>query len=128
MPPSAVQRPTKEGISPLFIASQEGHLEVVKVLLKYGADPRQACGENDFCPLFAAAMGNHAAVASALLDAGADVDQLSKAGATPLHAAFSEAHIEVSIVLLKANANGERVSRAHMACVKHRNSSQLQVL
>lgn len=34
--------PIQDGISPLAVASQFGHTEVVDALLNYGADPNQA--------------------------------------------------------------------------------------
>ena len=33
----------QDGLSPLYAASQEGHTEVVDVLVKAGADVNQAC-------------------------------------------------------------------------------------
>lgn len=33
--------PTKDGISPLWIAAQFGNIEVIKLLLKHGAKPDQ---------------------------------------------------------------------------------------
>ena len=35
----------RTGMSPLYIASRNGHKEVVKVLLKYGADCTRVCME-----------------------------------------------------------------------------------
>lgn len=36
---------TKTGVSPLYVASSNGHKDVVKVLLKHGADCTRTCIE-----------------------------------------------------------------------------------
>ena len=36
---------TRSGVSPLYAASRNGHKDVVKVLLKYGADCTKVCAE-----------------------------------------------------------------------------------
>ena len=35
----------RAGVSPLYVASKNGHKDVVKVLLKFGADPTKICLE-----------------------------------------------------------------------------------
>lgn len=36
---------TKTGVSPLYIASKNGHKDVVRILLKFGADATKICAE-----------------------------------------------------------------------------------
>ena len=36
---------TKMGVSPLYIASKNGHKDVVRILLKFGADATKICAE-----------------------------------------------------------------------------------
>ena len=36
---------TKTGVSPLYVASRNGHRDVVKALLKFGADATRVCAE-----------------------------------------------------------------------------------
>ena len=38
-----VSSTTQDGLSPLYVASQEGHTDIVDILLKHGADPNLAC-------------------------------------------------------------------------------------
>jgi len=60
-------------VSPLSHAAREGHLHIVRLLLKQGADPNQP---EDAAPhgraLFEACCGNHLEVAELLLSRGAD--------------------------------------------------------
>lgn len=57
----------------LHTAAQAGHLDAVRLLLKFGADPNaREAGDNTY-PLHWAAAGRHVEVVRALLDAGGDV-------------------------------------------------------
>lgn len=58
--------------SALDLAVHAGHVDVVRVLLDAGADPRQRAGAyGEVTPLGLAAMYGYVAVAELLLDAGA---------------------------------------------------------
>ena len=112
------------GYTPLHRAAGRGHVAMVEVLLKAGAeaDPKSNDGDT---PLHCAAREGHVAVAEALLKAGAEVDQKVNNGYTPLHRAAGEGHVAMVEVLLKAGAEVEvedglsgaprasRVPRAH---------------
>ena len=50
-----------DGVSPLLLASQEGHLGVVKLLLKAGADVNITIG--GYTPLYLAVQQGHTKVA-----------------------------------------------------------------
>ncbi|KAF2469630.1 ankyrin, partial [Lindgomyces ingoldianus] len=68
--------------TPLCSASNNGHLEVVKLLLKKGAD---VAGANKVgCkPLYPASNNGHLEVVRLLLENGADVARANKNGWTP---------------------------------------------
>ena len=107
------------GSTPLFVASQEGMVDVVAALLSASADPNIGTAEVNATPLFIAAMQGHAEVAAALVAAGADPNvTTADIGATPLFMACQEGHAAVVNVLLKAGAkigcaltnNGKRMT------------------
>ena len=81
-----VNETTADGATPLCMASERGHKEVVEVLLKEGADIDKA--QNDGrTPLFIASQNGHKEVVEVLLKAGADKDKAQNEEATPLHIA-----------------------------------------
>ena len=43
--PTSYSLTLQDGASPLYVASQEGHSNVVDILLEAGADVHQACTE-----------------------------------------------------------------------------------
>ncbi|KAF0717653.1 Aste57867_2175 [Aphanomyces stellatus] len=64
----------KNGESPLFIASQNGHIEVATLLLANGADVNQD-DKYGWSPLSIASQQGHVEVTTLLLANGADVNQ-----------------------------------------------------
>lgn len=64
----------KNGLTALCGATQNGHLDVAKLLLAYGADANLACGDG-FTPLHAATypLENSSDLVGILLDAGAEI-------------------------------------------------------
>ena len=99
------------GGTPLYIAAQEGHENVVEQLLKAGADLNKALRDISVTPFHVAAFSGHESVVEQLLKAGADVNKATTDdGSTPLHIAAGEGHEGVVEKLLKAGAdpNAER--------------------
>lgn len=92
----------KDGYAPLHTAAANGHLAVVRHLLKEGAavDVPDKWGES---PLQFAVRSGHLAVAEALLDAGANVQGTARA--TPLHSAVARAYTRIIELLLARGAN-----------------------
>jgi ankyrin repeat protein len=57
----------------LHLAAQHGHLDAVRMLLHYGADPNAREAGDHTYPLHCAAANRHIEIVRALLDAGGDV-------------------------------------------------------
>ena len=76
-----VIRASKRGLTPLFLASQNGCLDIASLLIEKGVDKNKAINEGA-TPL-AIARGNkgHLDVVHLLIEKGADEDN----GATPWH-------------------------------------------
>ena len=103
------------GSSPLFMASLEGHLEVVQDLLDHGAQPglKNGAGRS---PVQVAAQKNHVAVAAALLSHQAGLDDLvSEAGVLLLPSLYPD----MVQLLLKARAERAGGARARAARLGH---------
>ncbi|OLQ11901.1 Ankyrin-2 [Symbiodinium microadriaticum] len=113
-------RPKAEenGGTPLFIAAQNGQLEVVRLLLEASADQDKAL-EDGATPLFIAAQQGQLEVARRLLEASADKDKARQDGsadkdkalengATPLYIAAEKEQLAVVRLLLEASADKDK--------------------
>ncbi|MEI6633373.1 MAG: ankyrin repeat domain-containing protein [Chlamydiota bacterium] len=108
----------RSGGTPLFLAAEGGHAEVVRFLLDHGADPNKiprpvpSTGVIAMTPLMAAAAHGHAAVAELLLAHGADASiqvgetALYEQGVTALFLAAVNGHEDVVNVLTRASTAG----------------------
>ena len=65
------------GASSLYVASFNGHVEVIKLLLSYGADINDKRSDNGISSLFVASENGHVEVVKLLLSHGADVNDKS---------------------------------------------------
>ena len=92
---------TDDGSTALIIASQNGHADVVSLLLgKEGVDVNQATNDGR-TPLYIASWKGHSEVVSMLLaKQGVDVNQATYNGCTPLYIASHKGHSEVVSMLL----------------------------
>lgn len=92
---------------PLYMAAQEGHFEMVKLLVDSGQDVSQTAGEG-YTPLYIAAQRGHIDIINYLHTHGADIDARCRNGSTPLYIAAQEGKIDVIIYLLSHGANAAR--------------------
>ena len=100
--PAVVDAKEKDGVTPLWIAAQQGHLEVMKVLLEKGAVV-DAKTNDGFTPLLIAAEYGHLEVVRMLLEKGANPNS-EALGFTPLRIAEKKGHTDIVILLRKAGA------------------------
>ena len=106
-----------QGFTALHMAAHNGHVEIAKLLLTRGANPRQQKGLNKagfvneagWSPLHWAAKNNHGEMVELLIEAGASIDAEASAAfhfGTPLHiAAGAEERADALEALLKAGAD-----------------------
>jgi ankyrin repeat protein len=95
-----------QGRTPLWIASANGRLPVVKVLLDYGADPNKARNDDGFLlPLYVASWKGYNLVVEALLEKGADPNKARTGdGRTPLYRASEKGYLDIVEALLNHGA------------------------
>ena len=87
--------------SPLFVACQYGHVDVVSLLLRHNADSSESDASGSTCLHVAA----NSEVGELLLSEGADVDAQNKRGLTPLHHHVLYNNVEMVKFLLTNHAN-----------------------
>ena len=93
----------ENGVSALIAAANQGHAEVVEVLLDAGADPDRQAPKGSSA-LMAASGEGHVHVVCLLLDGGANPDLLNKTGVSALIWACSKGNVDVVRVLLERGA------------------------
>ena len=96
------------------VAAENGHADVVRLLLKASADIDTADKGSDGMiitdrfpsPVYLAARGGHTEVVNALVSAGAAINRVRATdGATPLYIAAQEGHVGVVLALIDACAD-----------------------
>jgi ankyrin repeat protein len=96
---------TWNSVTPLITAASRGHVEVVNLLLDYGADI-DAVNNSRYNALLAAASENRPEVVRVLIERGADVERADKPGGnTALIYAASKGHTDVVRLLVDALAD-----------------------
>jgi ankyrin repeat protein len=91
-------------IALLDVATQEGPLDVVQLLVKAGADYNKPDSHGQ-TPLRTAARNGHTGIVKYLLAKGAEVDTKGNDGATSLEHAASKGHLEIVKLLVEKGAN-----------------------
>ena len=112
---TALETKTKDGshfVTPLIIAAHNGHLNSVKILLRYKADIEDRgtlkIGDEvaEGCtPLWAAAASGRLDVVKLLIEQNADVDSKTSTGSTPLRAAAYHGHLDNVRCLVESGAD-----------------------
>ena len=95
----------EDNFTVLMIASRQGHLDIVKILLDAGVNLRAVDNTNGFTALIWAAEGGHPEVVQILLSAGAKLNAASSTGKTALHMAAWQGRLAATKALLAAGAN-----------------------
>ena len=107
--PKLAQLNAKSGDSggtPLFMACQNGHTDVVQLLLYSQADLDQQTPGSGTTPLFVGSQNGHTDVVKLLLDAKANPSRAKKGtGSTPLWIAAQNGHTDVVQLLLAVRAS-----------------------
>lgn len=88
----------------LQAASQNGHIEVIKILLRHNADVEIEDKDGDRS-VHHAAFGDEPGIMEHLVRAGADLNARNKRRQTPLHIAVNKGHVGVVRTLLEMGAH-----------------------
>ncbi|XP_040284693.1 ankyrin repeat domain-containing protein 6 isoform X1 [Bufo bufo] len=111
---------TKHGRTPLHLAANKGHLNVVQILLKAGCD-LNVQDDGQQTALHRAAVVGHSDILAILIQEGCALDRQDKDGNTALHEAAWHGFSQSVKLLVKAGANVLAKSKAgntplHLAC------------
>jgi hypothetical protein len=98
------------GLTPLSMAARAGQLDLVREMLRQGAEPDQV-GAAGMTPLGAAAWSGQELVVRDLLRLGADANVPGRTGQTPLHLACAAGQLGTIQLLLKAGADWQLTNR-----------------
>ena len=88
----------------LAVAAENGHLDVVRVLVNQGADMEMADSVG-YTPLINASFNGHLDVVRYLLEQGANRDKAECTGRTPLHVAASVGYLKIAKLLMVYGAD-----------------------
>jgi ankyrin repeat protein len=97
-PKMDVNKASKVGITPLYTASQHGHVLMVQALLAAGAE-KNTTNDKGFTPLNAACFYGHTGVVRLLVDAGSDTELGENNGFTPILNAACKGYLALVLSL-----------------------------
>ena len=93
------------GWTPLYAASCNGHLAVVRYLVEQGADMEKASSGSGWTPIIVASCWGRLEVVRYLLEQGANRDKADNHGYTSLHFAALNGHLETAKLLMVYGAD-----------------------
>lgn len=104
--PEVINELSSHGFYPLGIAAHFGKEDIIRILLRNGANPN-APSQNGYMvyPIHAALSNQHDMIAKMLIEAGAEVNVLQQSRISPLHLAAQQGNIEMIIILLENGAD-----------------------
>lgn len=100
---------TIEGAPPLWCAAAAGHLEIVKLLVKSGANVNSTTKTNS-TPLRAACFDGHYEIVKYLVEHNADIEVANRHGHTCLMIACYKGHFKIARYLIEIGADVNRKS------------------
>ncbi len=96
---------TLTDVTPIYLATEQGHKDVVEVLLRYKADLNIQPGMEKWTPLMRASTRGYADICEMLLKAGANVNLSSNLGRTALHNAAEQGFMPIVKMLVESGAD-----------------------
>ncbi|XP_055379545.1 ankyrin-1-like [Condylostylus longicornis] len=103
-----INLPNVDSFTPIFIATEKGHFEIVKFLFAKNASILPNNYEET--PLFIAARHGYAEIVKFFLEKGSKVDSANYEGKTPLFVASENGHLKIVKILLENGANVDTVT------------------
>jgi len=101
---TAIDAPTTNGLTALMLAAGRGHVRVVDVLLKAGADVNATDRDGMSVLSYAAKLGRPSVIPM-LLQAGAKVSHAARIGTRPLDFAALQGDVDTARILVAAGAD-----------------------
>ena len=94
----------QNGATPLYLAAENGHFQIVKILIENGAEINTQTN-NGVTPLYQAAKNGFGEIVQLLIENGADINMKNKNDETALHAATQTGSKEIAELLINNGAN-----------------------
>jgi ankyrin repeat protein len=100
----ACSRDSTDNVTPLHLASRNGHVKAACKLIEHGADETAQDDEGQ-TPLYLALQEGEVDVARMLIDHGADATAQNNYGSTPLHLASQRGQVDIARMLIDRGAD-----------------------